>query len=368
MGRAMDKLSIEGFKSIKDLKQFDLGKLNVLIGANGSGKSNFVDFFRMLRAFADKSLQEFVNEQGGGDGFFFQGPKKTPEIKARLDFQSNWYEFTLKPTADGSLQITSEVTGYLASNRPLVGGNRESNLKDNKDAPSSFFPKSKGIPAHVYESVSSWVVYHFHDTSSLAPMRRRHEARNYDELCSNAANIAPFLSHLMEEEPDSYSLIRDTVRLIAPFFEDFTLRPKKQGDAESLSLEWKQKGSNFPFQPSQLSDGTIRFICLATALLQPYMPGTIVIDEPELGLHPYAISILAALIQSASERTQVIISTQSVTLLDHFEPSDIVVVNRVKGESRFERLDEESLKVWLDEYSVGDLWEKNVVQAGPSNE
>ena len=368
MGRAIDELTIEGFKSIKELKGFKLGKLNILIGANGSGKSNFVDFFRMLRAFADKSFQEFVNEQGGGDAFFFQGPKRTPEIKARLDFRNNWYEFTLKPTADGSLQITSEVTGYLSNTRPLVGGNRESNLSDNKNAASDHFRGYKGIPAHVYDAVSSWIVYHFYDTSSLAPMRRRHEAADYDELRSDAANIAPFLANLQEDEPGSYSLIRDTVRLIAPFFDDFTLRPRKQGDMESLSLEWKQKSSSFPFQPSQLSDGTIRFICLATALLQPNMPGTVVIDEPELGLHPYAISILAALIQSASERTQVIVSTQSVTLLDYFDPDEIIVVNRSKGASTFDRLDETSLEAWLGEYTVGDLWEKNIVQAGPSNE
>ena len=142
--------------------------------------------------------------------------------------------------------------------------------------------------------------------------------------------------------------------IIAPFFDDFVLVPETKGENEVIRLEWRQKGSDFPFQAYQLSDGTIRFICLATALLQPRPPATILFDEPELGLHPYAISMLAGLLQSTSERTQVIISTQSPTLLDHFEPENIVVVNRVDGRSEFNRLDEKQLGDWLDEYSVGE--------------
>jgi len=133
-------------------------------------------------------------------------------------------------------------------------------------------------------------------------------------------------------------------------------------------LQWHQKGSDFPFLPVHLSDGTIRFICLVTALLQPHPPSTIVIDEPELGLHPFAIGLLADLIQSASERTQVVVSTQSPTFLDHFDPEHVVVVNRREGRSLFDRLDPDQLAEWLQEYSVGELWQKNVVQGGPSHE
>ena len=173
---------------------------------------------------------------------------------------------------------------------------------------------------------------------------------------------------MKQTKPESYLLIRDTVRLIAPFFDDFLLRPQTRGTDEQVRLEWQQKGSDFPFQPNHLSDGTIRFICLATALLQPDPSATIVIDEPELGLHPYAISTLADLIKSASERTQVVISTQSPTLLDYFEPEQIIVVNRQDGRSTFERLDPQALTGWLEDYSVGELWQKNVVQGGPTRE
>ena len=371
MKRPIDKITLEGFKSIESLVDFKLGKLNVLIGANGAGKSNFVDLFRLLRVFADEAFQEYVLDSGGGDGFLFLGPKVTQYISARLDFEANSYEFTLKPTASGTLQVTNERGAFAGHWKPIGSGNLESTLKSHwaKVRTDEFgFESGWGVPQYIYESVSSWTVYHFHDTSPLAPMRRDQSLRDREKLRHDASNIASYILSLKESNPASYSLIRDTVRLIAPFFDDFLLRPQKRGTDEQVRLEWTQKGSDFPFQPNHLSDGTIRFICLTVALLQPDPPATIVIDEPELGLHPYAISMLADLIKSASERTQVIISTQSPTLLDYFAPDEIVVVNRREGRSTFERLDAESLSGWMEDYSVGELWQKNVVQGGPSRE
>jgi predicted ATPase len=284
------------------------------------------------------------------------------------------YEFDLEPTANGSLQITDEraqFTGGLPGVEipyySIGKGIRESRLRTRKDKAASF-GQGQGGPGDVHNAVSSWTVYHFHDTSMYAPMRREQSRLDRRPLRPEASNIAAFLLQLRDSNPASYTLIRDTVRLIAPFFDDFILEPQKKGRDEKVRLEWRQKGSDFPFQPSQLSDGTIRFICLATALQQPDLPSTIVIDEPELGLHPYAISLLADLIRSAAERTQVIVSTQSPTLLDHFAPEDVVVVNRRDGRSVFERLEPEKLAEWLKEYSIGELWQKNVVQAGTTHE
>ena len=221
MGRALDTVTIHGFKSIESLEKFQLKKLNVLIGANGAGKSNFVDFFRMLRALADEAFQQYVNDAGGGDGFFFLGPKKTSQITARLDFGPNAYEFTLKPTAKGSLQIAEEHAKYASSSRSLSFGSMESALKKNKDAKSSVYSGYAGIEHYVYSSVSSWTVYHFHDTSPLAPMRRDQAVQDWQRFRHDASNIAPFLLNLREDEPNSYQLIRETDRLIAPFFDDF---------------------------------------------------------------------------------------------------------------------------------------------------
>ncbi|MBN1912455.1 MAG: AAA family ATPase [Pirellulales bacterium] len=367
MGKPIDKITLKGFKSIEALESFELRSLNVLIGANGAGKSNFVDYFRMLRAMADEAFQNYVREAGGGDGFLFLGPKVTKEIESRVDFGGNWFKQIIRPSGDGSLFIASEVTGYGDSSN-AYSALQESRLKSRKDEKSLRYPDSPGVGSHVYESVSSWTVYHFHDTSALAPMRRDRSLHDWQRFRHDASNIGPFLLKLKKDQPDSYQLIRDAIRLIAPFFDDFLLRERLCGDGNLVRLEWQQKGSDFPFQPSQLSDGTLRFICIATALLQPDPPATIVIDEPELGLHPYAISMLADLIKSASERTQVLVSTQSPTLLDYFEPEDVVVVNRREGRSEFRRLDAESLSEWLDDYSVGELWQKNVVRGGPNGE
>jgi len=370
MNSPLNRLTIRGFTSIERLEAFELRNLNVLIGANGAGKSNFVEFFRMLRAIADTALQRYVNERGA-DGLFFLGPKRTPEITAKLEFGNCSYEFGLRPSAQGVFlgfergAVQDAVRGRTSW---VDIGGPESKLGFFQHLPPQ--ARWEAVPnPEVLDALSRLTVYHFHDTGMLAPMRREHLARDRDRLRHDASNIAAFLMHLRDTNAGAYRLIRDTVRLIAPFFDDFLLRPETRGGNDMVRLEWLQKGAgDFPFQPNHLSDGTIRFICLATALFQPKGPATLLIDEPELGLHPYAIAVLADLVRSAAERTQVIVSTQSPTLLDHFDPEHIVVVNRRDGRSTFERLDPDRLKDWLADYSVGELWQKNVIRGGPTNE
>lgn len=368
MGSAIDKISIKGFKSILELTDFPLASLNVLIGANGSGKSNFVTFFSFLRETVEGNLQKTVNIAGKADTLLHQSAEAAEKIECGLGFGANGYSFELERTNDNRLIFGDERIIYDGSsmgypvNRSIGSGHDESRLKQQLGTGN----RNSRIASYVYEGIKDWVLYHFHDTSMKAKMRSDHSVRDWESLRFDASNIAPFLFRMKETEPDSYQLIRNTVQLIAPFFDDFLLRPQSDSVDELVRLEWKQKGGDFPFQPTQLSDGTIRFVCLATVLCQPYPPATIVIDEPELGLHPYAIAILADLIKSASERAQVIMSTQSPSLLDHFEPEEIVVVNRTEGHSKFERLDARTLSSWMEDYSVGELWQKNVVRGGPT--
>jgi predicted ATPase len=369
MGQPLDKLSISGFKSIKELQDFDLQKLNIIVGANGAGKSNFVGFFRMLRAMSEEGLANFVTENGGADGFFFGGPKETPQIKARLAFGQNEYEFVLAPTATVKMMVKQESTLYKGGRgwKSHGGGGYESKLKQWKGKGSEWGPYP-GPESYVYDAVSSWLVYHFHDTSMTAPMRRDQSIRDWRELNPDASNIAAFLLRLKQQYIECYEKIRETIQLIAPFFDDFLLDPEKNGASEVVRLEWKQKGSSSPFQPWQISDGTIRFICLVTALLQPTPPSTVVIDEPELGLHPFALDVLAGIFRDTSERTQLIVATQSATLLNHFDPPEVIVVDRENGSSRFRRLDNESLVEWFQDFTLGELWQKNVFDGGPAHE
>ena len=378
MKGALKKLSVAGFKSIRELKDFPLKDLNVIVGANGAGKSNLVELLRMLSAMTEKNFSKFVLERGGADGFLFNGPKVTAAITAEFVFTShsenakgpNIYRFEATPTTDGRSFLLSEEREYVTTNPRSYGPPAdESRLRDEKDE-TSMDGRWNGVGHFVFESISNWMVYHFHDTSAKAPMRRYEIVEDSRRLRCDASNIAPFLLRLKTKPSFStyYTEIANAVRMVIPFFDDFRLDVLKMGEAEKVALSWQQKGSDFPMQPYHLSDGSIRFICLATALLQPTPPSMIVIDEPELGLHPEAIAILGELIQDAAKRTQVIVATQSPLLLDQFAIEDIVVVNRKEGQSTFERLKRPDYDQWLESYSVGQLWTKNVIQGGSTNE
>ena len=374
MKGALDKLTVKGFQSIKELNEFKLGDLNVIIGANGAGKSNFVQIFRMLMAMTQKNFSKFILQRGGADNFLFEGPRVTSKIDMEFEFTSysdnakgsNSYRFELTPTADEKFLVDEERKYVTTDWRSYGSPSEESRLYDERNE-TSRDDQWNCVSHFVYESISNWMVYHFHDTSASSPMRRSEIVEDYHNLRGDAANIAPFLLHLKNDEhySDYYKKIVDAVRMVTPFFDDFRLDVQKLGEAEKVRLSWRQKGSDFPMQPYHFSDGSIRFICLATALLQPNPPSTIIIDEPELGLHPAAIVVLAELIQAASKRTQVIIATQSPALMDQFGIDDIIVVNRENGASTFQRLKEADFSAWLEDYSVGELWSKNVIAGGP---
>ena len=370
MGSPIASLTIEGYKSIRKLDGFEMRRLNVLIGANGAGKSNFISLFSLLRAIVEERLQVTVQTAGGADALLHMGPKVTRQIACVLNFPPNSYQFTLVPTADNRLVFSEEAMGYSGSfgtARRVHSGHTEARLRSLKDAPGAMGAQ-RGIEHYIHDAVSNWVIYHFHDTSSTASVRRPVTVRDNAYLRHDAANLAAFLLRMRSIWPDRYDMIRDSIRLIAPFFDDFQLRERPAGDDETVLLEWSQKDSDYPFHPSQISDGTLRFICLATALLQPIPPATIFVDEPELGLHPFALSVLAGLLKQAAARRQVVVSTQSAALLDYFEPEDVIVVDRENGASRFRRLERLALDQWLEEYSLGELWQKNVVEGGPSHE
>jgi predicted ATPase len=372
MAKTISALTIQGFKSIQNLEDFKLRHLNVLIGANGAGKSNFVGFFRLLRELIEQRLQVALAREGGADSCLYLGPKVTKQLVAKLHFGLNGYEFSLLPTTDNRLVFEYETMLYEGSRnnrRPLGSGQFEAKLKDRKEKDG----KWQGVPYYVFDAISSWVVYHFHDTSTTAGVRREGPINDNEFLRPSAENLAAYLYRTQKTDRTTYSKIRDVVRLAAPFFDDFKLRPVPERP-ELIQLEWLQRGSDYFLRPSQLSDGTLRFICLATALLQSSAPPTMLFDEPELGLHPYALTLLGNLFQQAAKMTknvasrQVIVSTQSAPLLNEFTPEDIIVVERSQGQSTFRRLESVQLSEWLEEYSLSDLWQKNVLGGRPRDE
>lgn len=357
----IDYLTIHGFKSIKRLDRLALGNLNVLIGTNGAGKSNLVSYFHMIRAISEGRLQKWTRKQGSTDRILHLGPKETSLIESRINFAESEYFFQLEVAVHAGFYFA-----YESFKSPSSGVDRWS-IKGQISAESDFLkPWDEGVddPVVRYWSqvISSWKVFHFHDTTDTAGVKRPGAVHDNEYLRPDASNLAAYLLAMRAQHPDAYQQIRRTIQLAIPFFDDFDLRPQPIAcGEEQVTLLWKQRDSDYPFWPSQLSDGSIRFICLATALLQPDPPSTIIIDEPELGLHPYAITLLGGLLRSASKRMQVIVATQSVPLVNEFSVDDLIVVEREDGASVFRRHNEADLKQWLEEYSVGELWEKNLL-------
>lgn len=289
------------------------------------------------------------------------GSPEATRISFTLDFGDNRYGMELVPTQDDLLRIDTEGTLYKGS------GSWYSLYSPDGFTPGLLTDRDRsgstsihGVGYYVFESIKNWQMYHFHDTGRLSLIKSAQSVFDNVYLRFDGSNLASYLLFLKRNPvyEKYYFQIVDTVRQVAPFFDGFVLEANSQ---DMVRLLWKQKGSDYPMKPQALSDGTLRFICLATVLLQPKHPETIIIDEPELGLHPYAIGILAELMKARSYDTQLIVATQSPVLISYFEPEDIIVCDRKEGQSTFFRLDPGSLDVWLEDYSLGELWTKNVL-------
>lgn len=359
--RQLTRIKINGFKSIEHA-DIELKMINVLIGSNGSGKTNFISVLSLLQALIAGDLQNYVTRKGGPDAFLHWGRKQTEQMSLEFYFGNNGYRFSLIPTANNQFMIADEAFYWNVNgwNKLLPAGNMESAWKDGTGT---------GIDDYVKPLLKNqnWRVYHFHDTSDSAYVKQLQGINDNIELAADARNLAAFLYRLRETEQSAYQRIVRTVQMAAPYFNDFVLRPNPLSP-EKIALEWKADGSDVPFIAAQLSDGTLRFICLATLLLQPteLQPETILIDEPELGLHPYAIQLLAAMIKKAAKKRQIIVSTQSVELLNEFQADDVLVVEHKGRSTTFKRVDEEKLMVWLeDDYTLGDLWKHNILGGRP---
>ena len=352
-------ITIEGFRSIKSIKELKLRPLNILIGANGSGKSNFLGAIELLRTavLSRTFLFDTVARMGGGSRLLFFGPARTPKMRFRVGFTDNSSDFEAEMRHGDNdmlyprfsiedIDVSAEHSGIL-------------------DAKPGTVPALELLG----NKVDRWKRYYFHDTTSTSPMKSIVRVHDNRGLNVGGSNLAAFLYLLRKKHADNYTRIREIVQFVAPFFADFALQPLAQNE-ELIQLEWRHVGSEEYFNAGSLSDGTLRFIALTTLLLQPesLRPSVILLDEPELGLHPYAIHLLAAMLEQSSADSQIIVATQSPILLDYFKPEDVLVAERTNGATEFLRLDSKRLAEWLEEYSLGQLWEKNEFGGRPSPE
>ncbi len=391
---ALDWITIEGFKSIELIDRLEIRPINVLIGPNGAGKSNFIGAFSFLNAIRDGNLRNYVMRAGGADKILHFGSSTTQHLTIHISFEAELNQYSIKLAPDDmDGMYPEEEIAYVRINedyrksygKPLDSKKGEAGFSKRKaalaraigihldsrkgEAGISKQRSGRSVVRHVRRHLASWRVFHFHDTSSKSPIKKICDVDDNHYLRPDGSNLAAFLYYLRNRHEDAYDLIQRTVRLAAPFFDDFVLKPQALNE-DKIRLEWRHRGSDAYFNASSLSDGSLRFMALATLLLQPasLRPSVILIDEPELGLHPYAITILASLIKQASAETQIVVSTQSSLFLDHFQPEDVLVADRVNGATRITRLDVEKLNVWLEDYSLGQLWEKNEFGGRPARE
>ena len=350
----MDYIKISGYKSIKEI-QIDLKPINILIGANGSGKSNFISFFEFLYNLYNRKLKEYISLGVGEEKSLHKGSKITSEISFETSFDNgkNGYSAAIKLGGEGFVFTSEKLHFQRDKGINISNYGAEANIKTNDNYRAKY----------VIKYLNGYRKYHFHDTSKNSPFTNpSHIVNDSLYLYEDGRNLASFLYSINQEHKIVYNRIISTIQSIAPYFSDFYFQPSQDGN---IRLLWQDKFSSNLYGANNFSDGTMRFIALATLFLQPELPSTIIIDEPELGLHPFAITKLAGMIKSVASRgTQVIVATQSADLVNHFEADDVITVDQANGESNFRRLVKDELTEWLDDYSIGDLWQRNIIQGG----
>jgi|SRR5579863_916500 len=365
MAHRLKSITLRGFKTIKDLEDFQPGPITVLIGPNGAGKSNFISFFRLLSwaLVPPGQLQEQVAKLGGASAILHDGPERTRDIEAHLvlvtEAKEYEYLFRLAFAARDVFIYTTE--SFRHSGDPVWStlgvGQREPELIKSAES-------GDATAKTILNLLQKLVVHQFHNTSEGSRIRQKWSTEDSRWLKEDGANLAPFLFRIQQQYPKYYARIVETIRLILPFFADFELKP----EFGKVLLAWRERGSDRVFSVGQAADGMLRILALVALLQQPEfdLPNVVILDEPELGLHPYAIEVLAGLVRAASQHVQVILATQSVSLIDRFTPEDVVVVDRAGRESKFHRYTRAELDSWLEEYTLSELWEKNVIGGRPS--
>lgn len=363
----LKSLSIAGFRSIR-ATTIDLGSpVTLLIGANGSGKSNLVGAFELLGWVVDGVLNDRLVRVGGlGEALYASTNPASGADAVTLeafgeshDQVQNGYHAVIS-AGRGEQALVREETyfhdqrgDYDTPHVERLGIATESRLRERA--------RSHVRDRYVLDVMSGCRVYHFDDVSPDAPPKKRADMANDLTLNPDAHNLAPLLSRIKESDGPRYNRIVGVIRSVAPFFDDFVLKP----EYGHMLFRWRERGLEREFSADAMSDGTLRFVCLTALLLQPNPPATIVLDEPELGLHPFAIHQLAGLMRVAARHSRIIAATQSVTLLSQFSLGDVAIVERSMEGTVVDRPRVSQLEQWLNDYSLGEMWEKNLLGGSP---
>ena len=396
--KKINSVSIKGFRSLADVELTDLPNVAVMVGANGSGKSNFLRFFEMLKSMMkNDQLNRFVQLNGGADDQLFNGSEVTTGISAQIAFSNNKdnydYRFNLEFAEPDRLIFSDEAFKFwnedqepmmlnLGQNEEehdpsleaiwynFVGNHNEAGIAKYRCQNDGFGGQNGGscepkclAAKEIVKFYSNCSSFHFHDTSMTSRMKISYDIFDSTDLRPDGGNIAPILMSLEQNDPERYDYICYQIRRIVPNFESFYLTE----EFGKVILRWKALDSDKIFGAHLASDGSLRFFALVTLLHLPeeMLPEIIFIDEPELGLHPFAIPLLCGMIRVLSSKRQVIVATQSTLVVDQFSIGEIIVLNAKNGETNMIKLKQEDHEQWLEDYTTGELWKTNVLGGTP---
>ena len=372
----IDRVRIKGFRSLADIEITELPDVTVMIGANGSGKSNFIRFFEMLSWMSrSRKLGEFVGRYGGADDQLFGGSRQTPRMEATVGLKTeaglNEYRLVLTYAQPDRFIFTEEACRFSSSDRPTqagwqyIKGSGYSEAKIVEAAQSGIhLGVNSNIASSTVKLLRNCVTYQFHDTSDESNLKKRWDVEDNNYLRSHGGNLAAVLHRLEQEDLRRFKLICHYIGRILPVFDRFVI----EDSYGKVSLRWKAKWTDKTFGAHLTSDGSLRFFALVTLLNLPseMLPDVILLDEPELGLHPVAIELVAHMIKSLSGEKQVIVATQSPLLVDAFGLDEIIVLDLKDGKSELRKLNPDEFRIWIEEdFTPGQLWEKNLFGGRP---
>jgi predicted ATPase len=375
----IERLKIKGFKSIRD-SEIELGNLNVLIGANGSGKSNLLEIFRMLSWAMQGNLAKYIAVRGGGSSFLHYGAKKTKDMSLEFEFSSdkemNKYGFNLHYSAKDRMIVDNEYYAFSSDESDTKGdptfllpGGLELSIVDEATKPQA-------LTARFMTSFLKRIkIYQMNDTSFDSKIRQMQNLNDDTALKDNGSNLAPVLFRIKNENPFVYSRIIHLIKTVLPFFNDFIFDVRENEIEKFMLLRWsefRQGEDDYSFDASLAGDGVLRIMALFTLLLdEAKLPKVLLLDEPELGLHPYALYYLVDTLKALSSGTQIIIATQSASLIDLIPADNVIIAERNQSddngdfETKFKRLDTSGLSHWLKEYRLSDLWDMDIIGGRP---
>jgi predicted ATPase len=357
------RVSIHGFRGLRQIDALELPQLTVLIGANGAGKSTLIRFFEMLSwMLKAQRLQEFVLRHGGGDDQFFMGARQTPQIHAeiRLETQAGYndYRFRLEHlSANDTVMMIAEAYRYSDKTKvaeapwqEIAGSGKEAGLP----------ARTSSTARTICHLLRQCTTYQFHDTSDKASIRMRWDVTDSVRLRSDGGNLAAVLLALRENHFKRYQLVVRQIQRVLPAFKDFVLEPSYG----KVDLRWLGQQSDKVFGPHLTSDGSLRLFCLLTLLNLPaeQLPDVMFFDEPELGLHPHAITLVSETLKRLAKTRQIFISTQSPYMVDCFDLENMIVASANNGETVLRNLPRAQYQEWLDdEYQISDIWLQQAV-------